>query len=220
MLLREGVSKGVEPTVQVMEIAANKERKSDDLFPYLSPFAQFFRALPRNPKDFILKTALIPLNDVECLTRTVIDIPQGVENLNRKKGKHVVHFTLELMLISITDALKLAQDQFVPLCQSWNYQDWDEYDYEKIKNLKFKEIEMARRQKGQEAAQRECIKCPDFLKHVSREIDGWLMVQANDHSSLWSMMNGSLRRTFFNFASSCPTKIYNYCQIMNKGFPC
>lgn len=64
------------------------------------------------------------------------------------------------------DALKLAQDQFVPLCQSWNYQDWDEYDYDRIKALKFKEIEMARRKAGQEATQRECLKCPNFLKHV------------------------------------------------------
>jgi len=87
MLLREGTSKGNEPTVQVLEIAANEQRKADDLLPYLPLFAQFFRALPKNGKNLILKRALIPLNDIECFTRTVIDIPDGVENLFRKKGR-------------------------------------------------------------------------------------------------------------------------------------
>ncbi len=88
MLLREGISKGNEPTVEVLEIAANDQRKADDLLPYLSPFAKFFRCLPNNPKDLVLKCALVPLNDIECLTQTVIDIPEGVENLSRKKGNH------------------------------------------------------------------------------------------------------------------------------------
>lgn len=86
MLTREGTSRGNEPTVQVLEIAANQQRKADDLLPYLSPFAKFFRALPKNPKDLILKRALISLNNIECLTQTVIDIPEGVENFFKKKG--------------------------------------------------------------------------------------------------------------------------------------
>jgi antiviral helicase SKI2 len=158
MLTREGTSRGNEPTVQVLEIAANPERKADDLLPYLSPFAKFYRPLPSKPKELILKRALIPLSDIECLTRTIIDIPEGVENLFKKK-----------------DALKLAQDQFLPLCQSWDYDDWDEYDYDRIKMLKFREIEMARRKLGQEATQRECLKCPNFLKHLAMEHDQWLV---------------------------------------------
>lgn len=90
MLTREGTSRGNEPTVQVLEIAANQQRKADDLLPYLSPFAQFYRSLPKNPKELILKRALIPLNDIECLTRTVIDIPEGVENLFKKKGNDIL----------------------------------------------------------------------------------------------------------------------------------
>jgi antiviral helicase SKI2 len=90
MLLRGVVnSRGEEPTVQVLEIAANEQRKADDLLPYLAPLASFFRPLPKNKKDLIMKRALIPLSDIECFTATVIDIPDGVENLFRKKGiKH------------------------------------------------------------------------------------------------------------------------------------
>ncbi|KAJ4349708.1 Antiviral helicase ski2 [Didymosphaeria variabile] len=131
--------------------------RADDLLPYLAPLAKFFRPLPKNKKDLIMKRALIPLSDMECFTATVIDIPEGVDNLFRKK-----------------DALKLAQDQFIPLCQSWDYQDWDEFDYDKIKKLEFREIDMARRKAGREATSKKCLECPDFLKHYSMAHE-WLI---------------------------------------------
>jgi antiviral helicase SKI2 len=158
MLLQGGTSKGLEPSVKVMEIAQNPDRKADDLLPYLGSFAKFFRNLPKSPQDLILKTAYVPLNDIECLTKTIIDIPDQVQNLSRKK-----------------DILKLAQDQFLPLCQSWNYEDWDEYDYSRITNLKFRELMEARAQEGQNAVNKECLKCPDFLKHFQMEHDQWLI---------------------------------------------
>lgn len=65
------------------------------------------------------------------------------------------------------DVLKLAQDQFLPLCQSWDYEDWDEYDYGRIKSLKFRELEDARKKLGETAVSKESLKCPNFLKHVS-----------------------------------------------------
>lgn len=86
MLLQDGTSKGNEPTVKVLEISQNQDRKADDLLPYLGLFAKFFRTLPKNAKDLILKTAYIPLNDIECFTKTLIDIPESVQNVNRKKG--------------------------------------------------------------------------------------------------------------------------------------
>lgn len=158
MLLREGTSRGNEPTVQVLEIAGNSARKVDDLLPYLSPYAKYYRPLPKEKKDLILRRALIPLSDIECFTATVIDIPDGVENLFRRK-----------------DALKLAQDQFIPLCQSWNFSDWDEYDYDRIKKLDFREIEMKRRMAGKEATNKTCLQCPSFLKHYAMEHDEWLI---------------------------------------------
>ncbi|KAF1947736.1 antiviral helicase [Clathrospora elynae] len=158
MLMQDGISKGNEPTVKVLEVAQHQDRKPDDLLPYLGPFAKFFRKLPNNPKDLILKTAFVPLNDIECFTKTIIDIPDSVQNLNRKK-----------------DTLKLAQDQFLPLCQSWDYEDWDEYDYSRINSLKFRELEDARKREGQNAVSKECLKCPNFLKHFAMEHDQWLI---------------------------------------------
>jgi antiviral helicase SKI2 len=88
MLIREGTSRGNEPTVQVLEICNNEKRKEDDLLPYLPPFAKYFRALPQNHKKMTLKAALVPLSDIECITRTIITIPEGVQNIHYKKRKH------------------------------------------------------------------------------------------------------------------------------------
>lgn len=89
MLLREGTSKGNEPSVMVLEVAQHQDRKADDLLPYLGAFAKFFRKLPNNPKDLILKSELVLLSDIECFTKSIIDIPQSVQNLSRKKGKYI-----------------------------------------------------------------------------------------------------------------------------------
>jgi antiviral helicase SKI2 len=160
MLMQDGTSKGNEPTVKVLEVAQHQDRKPDDLLPYVGPFAKWFRKLPNNPKDLILKAAYVPLNDIECFTKTIIDVPESIQNLGRKVSK---------------DALKLAQDQFLPLCGSWDYEDWDEYDYSKIKSLKFRELAEARMKEGQNAVSKECLKCPNFLKHFAQEHDQWLI---------------------------------------------
>jgi antiviral helicase SKI2 len=170
MLMQDGTSRGNEPTIKVLEIAQNQDRKADDLLPYLGPFAKFFRSLPKSPKDLILKTSFVPLNDIECFTKTIIDIPESVQNLNRKK-----------------DTLKLAQDQFLPLCQSWNYEDWDEYDYSRIKSMKFRELMETRVKEGQNAVDKKCLECPTFLKHFEMEHDQWVIKE--NISSLRQLMS-------------------------------
>jgi antiviral helicase SKI2 len=95
---------------------------------------------------------------------------------------------------AIVELAKLAQDRFIPLCQSWNYEDWDEYDYGRIKTLAFRELDDARRKEGIVATQRECFKCPNFLKHVSGNFPVSFM-ETDYHSLKWSMASGSLRRT-------------------------
>jgi hypothetical protein len=156
--MQDGTSKGNEPTIKVLEIAQNPDRKADDLLPYLGAFAKFFRNLPERPEDLILRTAYVPLSAIECFTKTIIDVPESVTNLNKKK-----------------ESLKLAQAQFLPLCQSWNYEDWDEFDYSRIKNLKFLELMEARVKEGQTVVDKKSLECPDFLKHFELEHDQWLI---------------------------------------------
>jgi antiviral helicase SKI2 len=96
--MQDGTSKGNEPTVKVLEVAQHLDRKPDDLLPYIGPFASLFRKLPNNPKDLILKTAYVPLNDIECFTKTIIDVPESVQNLNKKsKGACVCYYLLQAL---------------------------------------------------------------------------------------------------------------------------
>lgn len=163
MLMQDGASRVSEPIIKVLEIAQNPERKADDLLPYLGPFARFFRNLPKRAEDLILRTAYVPLDSIECFTKTIIDVPESVTNLQKKK-----------------ESLKLAQNQFLPLCQSWNYEDWDEFDYSKIKSLKLRELVDARVNEGQNAVDKKCLECPDFMKHFELEHDQWLIKENID----------------------------------------
>lgn len=76
MLLRDGISKGHEPTVQVLEIGTNTKRQPSDLLPYLSGFTRFYAPLPHSASDMKLKAASVPLSDVECITVAHIKVNQ------------------------------------------------------------------------------------------------------------------------------------------------
>ena len=86
MLLLEGISKSIEPTVQVLEISTNSTRRPGDLLPYLPGFAKFFDPLPHKESDMVLKPVFIPLSDVECVTRTLLKAPQPLEALIKRSG--------------------------------------------------------------------------------------------------------------------------------------
>ena len=86
MLLLEGISKSIEPTVQVLEISTNSTRQPGDLLPYLPGFAKFFDPLPYKESDMVLKPVFIPLSDVECVTRTLLKAPQPLEALIKRSG--------------------------------------------------------------------------------------------------------------------------------------
>ncbi|KAF2500286.1 antiviral helicase [Lophium mytilinum] len=161
MLLREGInnSKEAEPTVQVLEISTNSKRLPSDLLPYLPSFAKYFNSLPSKESDMILKVIYVPLSDIECITRTIIDVPESVKNLNKRK-----------------EALELARNQFMPLCKSWTYQDWDETNtWDRIKNLHFREASDARKREGELAQSGVCLTCPHFLKHFAMQHDEWII---------------------------------------------
>lgn len=86
MLLRDGVSKGLEPTVQVLEVAANGRRQPSDILPYLPDFSKHFAPLPKKLEDLHLRAVFIPLADIECITRTTIKVVAPLKNLSERRG--------------------------------------------------------------------------------------------------------------------------------------
>src|SRR6266567_1597967 len=86
MLLLEGISKSVEPTVQVLEISTNSTRQPSDLLPYLPGFVEFFNPFPHKESDMVLKPVFIPLSDIEYVTGTLLKPPQPLETLIKRSG--------------------------------------------------------------------------------------------------------------------------------------
>lgn len=153
ILLGDGVSTQVSanvgPTVQVVEIKANRDvRDSTDLLPYLGPFRSHFRELPKNKKHIHIKVSHIPLSDIEaltgCTTRGII--PE---------------------IFNGGDAGKLAKENIAKLFKSWTNPEFDEADLSKIKSMALQEIKEQRMQAAQVVLGSEATKCPQFIKHVS-----------------------------------------------------
>jgi antiviral helicase SKI2 len=158
MLLRDGFSKGAEPTLPVLEISTNKKRGPSDLLPYLEAFAHLFTPLPQSVKELSIRVTIVPISDVECVTETLIKSDGTFKALNNKN-----------------EAQKLAEDQFIPLCKSWTYRDWEEVNWRKIKDLSLQNLLDARAKETAEAQNRKCVTCSKFLQHFTMQHDEWLV---------------------------------------------
>lgn len=50
---------------------------------------------------------------------------------------------------------------------TWPLAAWDELDWAKVKDMQVRELLSARRDQAAIAQGSECLRCPDFVKHVS-----------------------------------------------------
>jgi antiviral helicase SKI2 len=159
MLIREPFKRGDEISMPIVEIATRAKKSPGDALPYLEEFAKFFEPLPKKFAELSLRIGVISLSDVECVTRTVVQVEQPLKTLNDKR-----------------EAQKFAQEQLLPFCKSWNYRDWDEIQWKtKIKDMNFHNL-VDERTKAAEMAQRsKCLSCPKFLQHFTMQHDEWLL---------------------------------------------
>lgn len=75
ILLRDNVSRGVAATVEVLSLSrSNPTPDPSDLLPYMPGFRRFFAPLPSTMSQMDMKVLKVPLNEIECLTRTVIKV--------------------------------------------------------------------------------------------------------------------------------------------------
>lgn len=87
MLLREGMSKGPAPTLELLSLGArNPARHPSDLLPYLPKFRPLFTKLPTDVAEMELKVLKIPLSDVDSVTKTVVQVRGPIWHLRIKKG--------------------------------------------------------------------------------------------------------------------------------------
>lgn len=160
VLLRDGASKGKAPSVQVLEILYRNQRKrqDSDFLPYLPRFRRHFVPLPQTEGEMQLRLMMIPLEDVEALTGSHIQIDvNGV--LNKDKA-----------------AMAHAKRELLATCSSWTSSSWNELDwYKYLKEMNLRTLLDQRTEAANLAQKCECIQCPNFPKHFAMAHDQWVI---------------------------------------------
>lgn len=161
MLIRDGFNRGADISVPVIEITNGGTRKKlpGDLVPYLEAFAQLFAPLPKKFSEFSLRIAIVPIGEIECVTRTLLRVDQPLTLLNNRD-----------------EAEKLATNEILPLCQSWTFRDWEEVNWrDRIKDLEIRKLLDQREEAAKNAQVGKCLDCPKFLQHYAMQNDEWLI---------------------------------------------
>lgn len=204
ILLREGatgVGGGQIPMVHVCEIRTKREqRDSTDLLPYLPKYRKMFHKLPdwKNRKHVDIKTLQIPVTDIECLTGTILKdvIPEVFQG---------------------GDGYIKAKENIMKVCASWELDEWNELDWSRIKDMGLREIIDKRFKESIVAQKADCLKCPQFIKHVSILLL-LFSYPLTASSSLCVTINGLSVKILPNSECSCRIKISNFCQITSNVF--
>ncbi|KAL8729550.1 MAG: hypothetical protein Q9166_004630 [cf. Caloplaca sp. 2 TL-2023] len=150
ILLRDSISRGIAPTVEVLSLSRrNPSPDPSDLLPYVPKFRRFFTPLPSEMAEMDLKVSKIPLNDVECFTKTVVKVD------------------LDGLLKDREEAENDAAEELRRICASWQSSIWDELDWNRLKDIHVRDVLELRRQHLRQAEAVHCIECPHFVRHVS-----------------------------------------------------
>lgn len=83
---------GIAPCIHVLEIGTlGIKRHPTDILPFLPHMRPLLQALPTNTADMSLRSARIPLADLECVTNTQVKFSGPIWYLNIKKGKNTLN---------------------------------------------------------------------------------------------------------------------------------
>ena len=158
ILLREGVSRGPNPRVEVVSIGPkNPTRHSNDLLPYVSKFKRFFTCLVIERDEMELKILKIPVSEIDCITTTS------------------VKFELKKLLEHEHEGVRLAELELSKICQTWKTTFWNEPDWNRVKDMSTRDILENRKKDLQIIQHAHCVECPDFVSHFAACHDEWLI---------------------------------------------
>ncbi|KAJ6002487.1 hypothetical protein N7451_005034 [Penicillium sp. IBT 35674x] len=157
VLVKEGVSGGPLPCIQVLEIGTiSSKRHPSDILPFLPVFRPYLQALPSSSASMHLKAVKVPLENVECVTSTQVKVGGPIWYLNIKK-----------------ESSKFAEKELTKYTKSWLNTAWDEVDWSRVKELQVRDILTQRQAQVQIIQSCHCLSCPHFLKHFEMQHDEW-----------------------------------------------
>ncbi|KAJ9605383.1 Antiviral helicase ski2 [Cladophialophora chaetospira] len=158
ILLEEPRTGGAERSFKVLEITdVEAKRSTRDLLPYLPRVRMLFSPLPNKVSRVRWNVAHVLLDDVECLTQTVVKVD------------------LRPLLSSHTEQQKFVEDEFVHVYSSWVSTAWDEQDWSRVNELSVRELLAERKKFATIFQNAKCLSCPNFLKHYGMQHDEWLI---------------------------------------------
>ncbi|KAK5063099.1 hypothetical protein LTR84_005175 [Exophiala bonariae] len=165
------------PFLKVLEISDMEEKRSTrDLLPYLPGLRNLFSPLPSKASRVRSGVIQVLLDEVECVTQTVIKVSGPPWYLKIAKVQK-----------------QFAEEEFVQLLSSWDSTAWDEQDWTKVTDLQVRELLGKRKSLAAKIAKSKCLGCPNFVKHYGMQHDEWLVkVNIESLKMLMSDQNLSL----------------------------
>ncbi|KAI5307796.1 hypothetical protein KEM55_007401, partial [Ascosphaera atra] len=156
-LLRDGVSSGPEHTMSVVDFGpVLAKRTASDILPYIPRFRELFDPLATTANDMALSPCSVRIEDLECLTDTMIKTSKPFWALRTPKELHA-----------------LARKEFIRLCNSWQDSVWDEIDWSRIKELQVREVLAKREEQANIVQSSTSLTCQNFLRHIEMQHDEW-----------------------------------------------
>ncbi|KAJ9501039.1 Antiviral helicase ski2 [Exophiala xenobiotica] len=161
VMLEDGPRGGPLPHLNVLEISdIDPQRSTSDLLPYLPCFRMMFTRLPDNPARVRHGFTQVLLDDVQCVTQTLV-----------KLGKVDLRSLLSSQLVQ----KQFAEEDFVDIYSSWISSAWDEQAWDRVHDLHVRELLTERRKVANIVQNAKCLQCPSFVKHYGMQHDEWLI---------------------------------------------
>ncbi|KAG9242809.1 NUC185 domain-containing protein [Calycina marina] len=159
IITKEGVAGGAAaPTLQILDLRPRnpRERNSTDMLPFLPEFRPILSKSRQGGGQ--IKMRQVPLADLECLTGTIAKgiIPE-IFNREDKPGQ------------------KKANSEAMRLCSSYVLDEYNEIDFDRIKELPIRELLVKRQGVAAIIQKAACLDCPNFIKHFAMCHDKWLV---------------------------------------------
>ncbi|KAI9860242.1 MAG: hypothetical protein M1824_003242 [Vezdaea acicularis] len=175
LLVREPTSKGANSSAHILELATTVEkRQTGDMLPYLPAFRSYFTELSET-LEARLRVVEVPLSEVECFTNTISKVQMSLSQFRKDKGIETSTINMLSMLRNDVDAVRELQEEASKFIRRWEAPEWDELDWNRVKELQLRET-LEKRQKAVAVAQdATCLSCPEFPKHFATRHNEWLI---------------------------------------------
>ena len=158
VLVEDGVRAA---SLKVLEIGSvDRKVQSSDVLPYLPDlkFRHMLAPLPTDAEHIKCRVVSVPVEDVECVTRTLL----------KTKGPG--------WYIKLPKFQKqIAEEEFPQRYSSWYTRDWDEVDWSSDTAITVRDLITEREKLVPVIVNANCLECPNFLKHFEMQHAEWLV---------------------------------------------